>query len=211
VISGVLAQLNAMRGDFDEARDLYGRARSMLSDLGASVTAASTSTESSRVEILAGDLAAAERELRRDHALLTELGEQYYLSTVAAILAGVLEARGQLTDAEALSRSAETLADEDDVFSQVAWRGARARVLARTDHPDEAERLAREAVAMAARTVDISLHADALVDLGNVLTTLGRAAEADASWSEALALYERKEDLVSSRQVRSRLAGTVPA
>ena len=209
VIFGVLAWLNAMRGKFDEARALYGKARSMLHDLGPSVTAASTSTESSRVELLAGDLAAAERELRRDHASLTELGEQYYLSTVTAYLAGVMEARGELAEAEALSHSAEELADDDDVLSQVAWRGARARVLASTGRLDEAERLAAEAVALAAQTVDISLHGDALVDLGIVLRRGGRDDEAETAWQAAVEIYERKEDIVSAGRARALLAESV--
>ena len=74
VILGVLAQLRAMRGEFDEARAMAERGREMLDDLGPSVTAASTSTESWRVEVLAGDLAAAERHLRRDHDLLEAHG-----------------------------------------------------------------------------------------------------------------------------------------
>jgi tetratricopeptide (TPR) repeat protein len=209
VIFGVLAQLHAMRGEFEQGRTLYGKARSMLDDLGPSVTAASTSTESSRVEVLAGDLAAAERELRRDHAALSELGEQYYLSTVAALLAGVLEARGELGEAEALSRSAEELADADDVFSQVAWRGARARILALSGHPDEAERLATEAVVMAAETVDISLHGDALLDLGVVLRRTGRDDEAETAWNAAVELYELKEDVVSAARARALLADPV--
>ena len=209
IIFGVLAQLHAMRGDFDKARALYGQARSMLHDLGPSVTAASTSTESSRVEVLAGDLAAAERELRRDHAALIELGEQYYLSTVTAFLAGVLEARGELGEAEELSRSAEELADEDDVLSQVAWRGARARVLALTGRADEAERIAAEAVALAAETVDNSLQGDALLDLGIVLRRTGRDDEASTAWEAAVEIYERKEDVVSAARVRALLAEAV--
>jgi predicted ATPase len=209
IIFGVLAQLHAMRGDFEKARALYGQARSMLHDLGPSVTAASTSTESSRVEVLAGDLVAAERELRRDHAALIELGEQYYLSTVTAFLAGVLEARGELGEAEALSRSAEELADEDDVLSQVAWRGARARVLALTGRAEEAERIAAEAVALAAETVDSSLQGDALLDLGIVLRRTGRDDEASTAFEAAAEIYERKEDLVSAARVRALLAETV--
>jgi predicted ATPase/class 3 adenylate cyclase len=209
IIFGVLAQLHAMRGDFEKARALYGQARSMLHDLGPSVTAASTSTESSRVELLAGDLAAAERELRRDHAALIELGEQYYLSTVTAFLAGVLEVRGELGEAEALSRSAEELADEDDVLSQVAWRGARARVLALTGRAEEAERIAAEAVALAAETVDSSLQGDALLDLGIVLRRTGRDDEATTAFEAAAEIYERKEDLVSAARVRALLAETV--
>ena len=209
IIFGVLAQLHAMRGDFEQARALYGQARSMLHELGPSVTAASTSTESSRVELLAGDLAAAERELRRDHAALSELGERYYLSTVTALLAGVLEARGELAEAEALSRSAEELADEDDVDSQVAWRSARARVLALTGRSDEATRLAEEAVELAAGTVDIALHGLTLLELGIVLRRTGRDGEAEAAWRAAVEIYERKEDVVSAARARALLAETV--
>jgi predicted ATPase/class 3 adenylate cyclase len=209
VILGVLAQLHAMRGSFEVAREMYLRARSMLEDLGPSVTAASTSTESSRVEVLAGDLDAAERELRRDHDTLAGMGERYYRSTVAGLLAGVLEAAGRLEEAEELSRSAEELADEDDVFSQVAWRAARARAFARAGRGDEAEALARAALRLAEQTVDIALQADAWDDLGTVLERLGRADEAESARRAALELYERKEDAVSAARIRATLADVV--
>ena len=211
VILGVVAQLQAMQGDFARGRELYQRAQTMLTELGPSVTAASTSTESSRVEILAGDLEGAERELRRDHDALAELGERYYRSTVAGLLAGVLEARGRLEESEALSRSAETLADPDDVFSQVAWRSARARVLARTERAAEAETLAREAIELAAATVDIVLLADATADLGEVLRLIGRTDDAGPPLREALVLYERKGDVVSAARIRERLGELAPA
>ena len=85
VILGVLAQLHAMSGEFDLARDLYRRAAASLADLGPSITSATLSTESSRVEALAGDYAAAERELRRDDLALETMGERYYRSTVDAL------------------------------------------------------------------------------------------------------------------------------
>ena len=56
VISGVLAVLQAMAGSFDRARELYTAARRMLEELGRSVSASSTSTESGRVELLAAEL-----------------------------------------------------------------------------------------------------------------------------------------------------------
>jgi hypothetical protein len=64
---------------------------------------------------------------------------------------------------------------------------------------------------MAAGTVDITLHADALADLATVLATIGRRDDADELWGQALALYERKEDLVSAERIRARLADTVRA
>src|SRR5207249_8804460 len=76
-----LAHLLAMQGRFDEARSRYRRARAVLEDLGVHVLAASTSLDSGPIEMLAGEPAAAERELRRDHEALTAMGERYLLST----------------------------------------------------------------------------------------------------------------------------------
>jgi len=205
VILGVLAQLHAMRGDFAGGRDLYRRAAAMIADLGQSVTSAALSTESSRVEALAGDFEAAERELRRDDAALGAMGERYYRSTVDALLAQVLVTLGNLEEAEAFSRQAEELTDDDDVSSQVFWRTARARIYGRTARTTEAEVLAREAVQLARGTVDIALLAGALADLAEVLTTIGRADESGPPLREALALYEKKEDVTSARRVRGLL------
>src|SRR4029079_15452996 len=59
-ILGVLAVLHAMQGDFKAARTMALRGRSLVRELGPSVTGSTTSTELSRVDILAGDLAGAE-------------------------------------------------------------------------------------------------------------------------------------------------------
>ena len=206
VILGVLAQLHAMRGDFDQARELYRRAAAMLADLGPSVTSSTLSTESSRVEALAGDFAAAERELRRDDLALAAMGERYYRSTVDALLAQVLVTLENLDEAETFSRQAEELADADDVSSQVFWRTARGRILARSGRATEGETLAREAVALARGTVDIALLAGALTDLAEVIALAGRQDEAGPPLREALAFYERKEDATSVARVR-RLLG----
>jgi len=206
VVLGVLAQLEAMRGDFQRGRALYQRAAQTLAELGTSVTSAALSTESSRVEALAGDFEAAERELRRDDLALEALGERYYRSTVDALLAQVLVTLDRLDEAEPFSRLGEALADADDVFSQVFWRTARARIYARTDHVADGERLAREAVDLARGTVDIALLAGALADFAEVLTRAGRHDEAEPPLREALELYERKGDVTSAVKLR-RLLG----
>jgi len=196
-----------MRGEFEQGRDLYRRAAELLADLGPSVTSSTLSTESSRVEALAGDHAAAERELRRDEVALAGMGERYYRSTIDALLAQVLVTLGNLDEADAFSRQAEELADADDVSSQVFWRTARARIFARTGRGTDGERLAREAVELARGTVDIALLAGALTDLAEVLTLTpaGRGDESEAPLREALALYERKEDATSVARVRGLL------
>ena len=55
-IALALAQLHAMQGEFDRARELYRRGQALLRDLGPSISAITTSIASARVELLAGDL-----------------------------------------------------------------------------------------------------------------------------------------------------------
>ena len=206
VILGVLAQLHAMLGEFDTGRDMYRRGQAMLADLGPSVTASTTSTESWRVEALAGDLAAAERELRRDHDQLEAIDERYFRSTVAALLAGVLIEAGRPEEADRYAASAAELTDEDDVNSGVLWRLARARLLAAAGAAAGADALAREAIGLAADTQDLVLQADAQLALAEVLAAAGDRDAAGPPLREALASFERKGDRVSADRVRARLA-----
>ena len=52
------------------------------------------------MEVLAGDLAAAERELRGSYSQLEQLGERAFLSTMAAMLARVLCEQERFDEAE---------------------------------------------------------------------------------------------------------------
>ncbi|HEY7476809.1 MAG TPA: adenylate/guanylate cyclase domain-containing protein, partial [Actinomycetota bacterium] len=70
LVSASLARLEAYRGNFDEARRLYTRSRAMLEEFGWNLLAACTSIDSGPIELLAGDAAAAERELRKDFETL---------------------------------------------------------------------------------------------------------------------------------------------
>jgi hypothetical protein len=67
---------------------------------------------------------------------------------------------------------------------------------------DEAVTLATDAVELAAETVDLVLHADALADLGEVLIAAGRTNEAGPPLREALELYERKGATAAVTRVR---------
>lgn len=204
LVMSLLSGLRAMQGDFAEARDLYTRARLMLEELGRSVVAASTSQQSCRVELLAGDPPAAERELRRDFEELSEMGERYFLSTAAGELARAVYAGSRYREAEELTRVAEDLSAEDDLTSQALWRSVRAKTLARRGLDGEAETLAREAVELLEGTDALILQADALEDLAEVLALL-RSDGARVSLGEALRRLERKEDVVSVERVRASL------
>lgn len=206
LVVAMLAQLRAMSGDIEIARQLIERARTSLEDLGRTVLAAGLSTDSWRIEMLAGDPARAEHGLRRDYAALEALGEKYYLSTIAASLAHVLLVQGRTDEADRYCAIAEELTGDDDVGSQVQWRSARAKVRARQGATGEARALARDAVARARATDGTILLADALADLAAVAAEAGDHDEARTSLDEALELYERKQDLVTARATRARLA-----
>jgi predicted ATPase/class 3 adenylate cyclase len=204
IVCGVVAQLRAMQGDFEAAREMYRQEVSLLDDLGTSRESASTSIESARVEVLAGDLEAAEAHLRRDDALLAELGERYFRSTVAGMLGRVLLLGGNDSEAEGFVVLAEALSESDDAWSQVLWRSARARLLAGTT-PDRALELAHGAVDFAESTADLELRGDAWSDLGEVHATIGQADDAVKALEQALGLYRRKGDTTSAARTGRRL------
>ncbi|MGZ8636595.1 MAG: AAA family ATPase [Actinomycetota bacterium] len=203
-----LASARAMEGRFDEARELVTRARTVFEDLGLRLRAAFLSGTLGSIEMLAGDHAAAERAYRTGYDAIVELGEQGFLSTVAAQLAHAMIAGGALDDAETLTLLSEDAGAEDDVATQVLWRSARARILAARGDALEAELLAREAVARAEQTDDLNMRGDTLVDLGEVLAAAGRQQEATAAFAQALERYRAKGNVVGEERARSRSAST---
>ena len=85
-------------------------------------------------------------------------------------------------------------------------RAARAKLLARAGDVEAAERLAREAVALAEETPDfLLLRGDAVLDLGEVLAATRERPAAVGATEEALELYERKGNVVSASAARRRL------
>jgi ATP/maltotriose-dependent transcriptional regulator MalT len=80
----------------------------------------------------------------------------------------------------------------------IAWRRVRAKLSARRGDAEEAERLAREATAFAARTDRLAEHAAAVADLAEVLRFAGRLEESAAAVQEAVSLYERKGNVAAA-------------
>ncbi|MES2992405.1 MAG: adenylate/guanylate cyclase domain-containing protein [Pseudomonadota bacterium] len=205
-----LAQLHAMRGEFERSRELYRRGRAMLRDLGQGVNAASTGMDVGRIEWLAGDLVTAEREVQADLDFLAQRGETYFLSSMAAQLSCIVRDLGDDARALELSLTAEQAAAEDDTVSHILWRVARAPLIARTGELAEAESLVRRAIELARSTDAPIFLADALVELGAVLALAGQAADARAAADEAIALYAEKGDTVSSTRARRLLGNAGP-
>jgi tetratricopeptide (TPR) repeat protein len=148
------------------------------------------------MELLAGDTAAAEREIRRGLAILEPSGAHGYQE---ALLAQVLYEQGRLEEAAKHIEAGARNAAPDNVTAQVLWRSVRAKLEAE-EAPTAALTLAREAVDLAEATESPNLLADALSDLSVVLR-VSESDEADHVARRALELYERKGNLPSARRV----------
>jgi ATP/maltotriose-dependent transcriptional regulator MalT len=197
----VLGQLEAMRGDFERARELYRAALATFEELGLPVDAAAVSLSSGRVELLAGDPVSAEHELRRGYDYFSRLGERYLLSSVSGLLAEAVGAQGRLDEAEALARETAELAAEHDVDAQTLWRLAHAKVLTRRGQLAEAERLVREAVALLEPTDYVVNRVSALSSLAGVLLLSARDKEARELLEQARALAVEKSSPVMLEQL----------
>jgi tetratricopeptide (TPR) repeat protein len=157
--------------------------------------------------MLAGNPVAAEAELRRDYETLDRLGDRNYISTIAAYLAEALYRQGRYDESGTFATFSADVAAPDDLATQVLWRGVSAKLLARQGELEEAERIAREAVEMSRRADDpIDDQANALMDLGQVLRMAGKHDEAAREAGQALALYEKKGNLVSAAAARRFMA-----
>ena len=83
---------------------------------------------------------------------------------------------------------------------------ARAAIALASGSLAEAEDHARVALAAIADWDHSNIKGDSFVQLAEVLQAAGRAEEAVAAYSEALALYEQKENLVAAERVAGSLA-----
>jgi predicted ATPase/class 3 adenylate cyclase len=205
-----IGQLEAMRGDFERARLLYRRSRASLEELGCLFLAALTSLTSSVIEVLAGDLATAESELRMDYRRLEEMGERNYISTTAGLLADVLYRQGRYGESAEFAGVCEHLASSDDVASQFLWRCVRGKLSAQRGAFGEAESLLAAAIALIETSDQLDLQGYGLLDFCEVRELAGAPADAAALSERAASLFGRKGNAVAAqraRQLAERLLG----
>jgi tetratricopeptide (TPR) repeat protein len=194
-----------MRGNFDAARALGRSADTVAEELGQKLWLAVGGMAVWEIEMLAGDPSAAELAARRACELLEELGDTAHRASAAGELAASLLALGRLDEADESTRTSEALSASDDVVSHMLWRQVRAQVLAHRGEEAVAERLAREAVSLAEDTDMLNSHGNALAALAEVYVLAGRLDEGRMNLEQALALYERKGNVVAAAKARGRL------
>jgi predicted ATPase/class 3 adenylate cyclase len=209
IILTVLGELRAMEGDSGAARELFMRGRRLAEDACGLATAGSTTACGAQIEVLAGDLAAAEQMLRHEYEALEPLAEDGLRSTIAARLAHITARRHNFNEATNFASIAEELAaktglpDDDFVLPSADIRGARARILAAAGHFEDAIAEAREGVTLTSRTDALNFQAEALVALSEVHDAAGREHDAHQARQSAIALYCQKGNAVAAEQVRA--------
>jgi len=154
---------------------------------------------------MAGDHEAAAGHLQTLCEWLEEREQLGMLSTYASLLGRELFDLGRFEEAEALARRGREIAG-DGPKEGYFWRRVQALVLAHRGEHEEANRVAREAVAGVEQTDCLTFQGDAWYDLAEVLAAAEREEEAAAALAEALDRYERKQNIPLARQARERLA-----
>ena len=119
-------------------------------------------------------------------------GDLAFASTSAVELSRALAETGKADEALRYANIAIDTSSRDDIASQGGGNAAKGRALSLLGNHAEAEAAARVGVAIMATTDYLDYHADALVDLAEILHAAGRQDEALDALRAGLDLYHRK-------------------
>lgn len=203
-----MAAMKAMKGNFDEARELSAQADRIASDLKLTALVANVTQLAGYVETLAGDALAAEKELRRGYETLVAWGDVGHVSSMAALLAAALYHQGRFDEAGEFIRISEDSAAPDDADAQTEWRRNKAKIVLREGRLEEAQELVTEAMEIVDATDLIVLQGDVRIDAAEILGQAGRGLEAAALVRRAVELFEAKGNAASAEAARGVLAGS---
>lgn len=196
-----IAFCRAMLGDFSEVSKEIALRESRTRDQGLRSISGWYAACSADIELLMDDSAAAERHLRAAYELGQETGDTLLAASASADLARLLYQRGRYEEAAQLVELFDDAVD--DLALRAKRQGVRAKLAARRKEFERAETLAREAVAFAQQTDYVLFHANALLDLAEVMCLAGRPEQAEAPRAEAVRLFERKGNIVAARKARA--------
>lgn len=189
VVKGTLL---AYEGDLETGRELVEEGREMFRQLGNQINWAGLGQSAAEVEILAGDLPKACAVLEEACEVLDDIGERSFFSTCAGELAGHLCSLGRFEEAETWATKSRDVGAIEDVFTEVLWRAAFARIAASRGRAEEAVRWSDEAISMIEGTDAPLLPAVLYESRARMLIELGREEEARAALAMAIEPYESK-------------------
>jgi class 3 adenylate cyclase/tetratricopeptide (TPR) repeat protein len=201
-MSHALAHLLAWRGEFQLAREMAARYRTILRENGQEPAYLNAAEAVADVEMLAGNPATAVELITEAQTQMETRGLGAWDPTLYPFVARAFYVLGRYEEAAA---SAEAAVGSGHPLWQSLGKGTMAKVHARQERP-EAEALAREAVQSFEQTDFPILHGHVLMDLAEVLHLKERDDEAVAALGDALRLFEEKGSLVLVEKAQDALA-----
>jgi DNA-binding SARP family transcriptional activator/tetratricopeptide (TPR) repeat protein len=193
----------AMTGQGEAARSGFEEALSRAQELGAEWSIVSIQMYWGAALLMVDDDENAEEHLRSAVDSLRAMGERSMRSTAVALLAEALYRQDRHDEAMAATVESEETTAVDDLASQMAWRGVRAKLLARAGDLSAAVALAEEAIGFADRTDFVNMAADAHLDHAIVLQLAGDDVGAAAQAEIAGALLASKGNAAAGARVEA--------
>ena len=200
---------------FDEARSVLAASIGQMNERGLALSAAWAMQTAWEIEMLAGDDAASERNIRQGCEQLDHLGERAALSTSAGELAEALYALGRYEEAWQWAVRGLKLGSSDDLATQVFSLGVQAKVLARRGETSAALTLAEQVDRLARTSDDPRNPGDTALYLAEIMYLSGNPTRAGKLVQRAIDLYKSKGAIAFAKRARRLTAqwasGTSPA
>ncbi|MFN2484975.1 MAG: adenylate/guanylate cyclase domain-containing protein [Candidatus Limnocylindria bacterium] len=205
-VARLLAEMTAMRGEFERSTSLAAEAEGLAKELGLEIFYASGVLRAAAVlATLQGRHDDAERHLAHGAEILRRAGDLGHLSSVLGLLADSVARQGRYDEALAIVEEAQEATLAGDVDAEVNWMRARAKALAHLGRIDEAVPVADAAAERARATDYLDLLGSTALDRAEVLELAGRRADAVGALREALDAFDRKGHRVGAAAARARL------
>jgi tetratricopeptide (TPR) repeat protein len=192
-----------MRGRVTEGRELTISGRDAVVELGTADWLGVATLACGYVALLDRDPEAAEREFARAQDTFAAHGDDWYLSVACADRALALCALGQYRDARDVCQSPQTLSDAEWATK---WNRVHALADAAEGSLESALAHAETAVGIAEATEYRNLHAASLADRASIRDLIGQASDALIDLQNALAVYQRKGNVVEADRIGERLS-----
>ncbi|TDD04287.1 hypothetical protein E1292_19275 [Nonomuraea deserti] len=183
------ALLCAMRGRHDDARRTLRDAARITHEMGHVTAGATIPVFLGKVELLAGDFAAAERALSTSRAAFDDIGDGLMRDTATIDLARAVYLQGRKSEALEWLDSCENLTEGLFPMDAALLASLRARI--RSEPGAQLER----ALALTAGVPSPQCRGTVLLDAAHVFRSTGRGSDAASALRQARDCFAAKEDL----------------
>jgi hypothetical protein len=191
--------LEAMRGNFEDARADVELARTSFQELGLATAVTDMCGQVlGYVEMLAGRPWLAEAALRDACERLQEAEQTSVLASRAGQLAEAIAEQGRYDEADVWTNIARQFTGQQDLDAQLSWQPVKAKIMAVRGESRAADRLASDTLELVSRTDALNRHADVLLVLAEI-----RRGQAAQLVEQALSLYEQKGNVVAADKTRA--------